>query len=71
MTFEELWSQVQGLPQEAIMRVPETLKEDTKIRLSRLSLAEVTEILHWAIDEVDHRSIAPLDELVKKRMKNI
>lgn len=71
MTFEEMWSQVQGLPQEAIMRVPETLKEDTKRRLSRMSPEEMAEIVRAAIDEVNHGSVEPLDSLVKKRMKNI
>ncbi len=71
MTFEEVWDQVQGLPREAIKRVHETLKEDTKKRLSRLSPAEVTEIVTAAINEVNHGSIAPLDSLVKKRMKSI
>ena len=71
MTFEEVWDQVQGLPQEAIQRVPETRKDDTKKRLSRLSPAEVAEIVTVAIDEVNHGSIAPLDSLVKKRMKSI
>lgn len=71
MTFEEVWSQVQGLPQEAIMRVTETLRDDTKNRLSRMSPEEVAEIVLGAIDEVNHGSVEPLDLLVKKRMKNI
>ena len=71
MTFEDVWSQVQGLPQEAIKRVPETLKDDTKKSLSRLSPAEVAEIVLGAIAKVNHGSIAPLDSLVKKRMKSI
>ena len=71
MTFEEMWSQVQGLPQEAIKRVPETLRDDTKNRLSRMSPEEVAEIVRAAINEVNHGSVEPLESLVKKRMKNI
>ena len=68
MTFEEMWSQVQGLPQEAIKRVPETLRDDTKNRLSRISPEEVAEIVLEAIYEVDHGSIVPLDTLIKQRL---
>lgn len=68
MTFDEMWAQVQGLPEEAKRRVPETLKEDTKRRLSRKSPEEVAAIVTDAIEEVNHGSIEPLDSLIKKRM---
>ena len=68
MTFEEIWVQVQGLPEEAKRRVPETLKEDTKRRLSRRTPQEIEKIVTEAINEVNHRSIAPLDTLIKKRL---
>lgn len=68
MSFEEIWSQVQGLPQEAIILVPEALTEDTKKRLSNKTPEEVAKIVHAAIDEVNHGSIAPLDTLIKQRL---
>lgn len=68
MTYDDLWRQVQGLPEEAKRRVPETLKEDTKKKLSRLKPSEIEQIVTEAIDEVNHGSIAPLDELIKKRL---
>ena len=68
MTFEEIWVQVQGLPEEAKRRVPETLKEDTKRRLSRRTPQEIEKIVTEAIDEVNHGSVAPLDELIKRRL---
>lgn len=68
MSFEEIWSQVQGLQQEAINLVPEALTEDTKRRLSNKTPEEVAEIVHAAIDEVNHGSIAPLDTLIKQRL---
>lgn len=68
MTFDDVWRQVQGLPEEAKKRVPETLKEDTKKKLSRRTPQEIEKIVTEAIDEVNHGSIAPLDTLIKKRL---
>ena len=68
MSFEEIWSQVQGLPQEAINLAPEALNEDTKRRLGSNTPEEVAVIVRAAIEEVNHGSIAPLDVLVKKRL---
>lgn len=59
------------IAEEAIMRVPETLRDDTRNRFSRMSPEEVAEIVLGAIDEVDHGSVEPLDLMVKKRMKSI
>ena len=68
MTFEELWSQVEGLPDTAMMQVPGTLSQETKKKLEKRSPAEIKEIVEQAIDEVNHGSIKPLDELIKKRL---
>ena len=68
MTFEEVWSQVRGLPDAAKMQVPGILKEDTKKRLCQKRPEEVTEIVALAIKEVNHGSIEPLDTLIKKRL---
>ena len=68
MTFEELWKQVQGLPDTAKLQVPGTLKEDTKSRLARKTPEDVAEIVRQAVTEIDHGSVEPLDMLVKKRL---
>ena len=68
MTFEELWKQVQGLPDTAMIQVPEVLKEDTKKKLSRKTPEDVAEIVRQAVTEIDHGSVEPLDMLVKKRL---
>ena len=66
MTFEELWSKVQGLPDSAMVQVPGALKEETKKKLSRKSPEEVAAIVTAAIEEVNHGSVLPLDILIKK-----
>lgn len=34
MTFEELWKQVKGLPDDAMVQVPAVLSPDTKKKLT-------------------------------------
>ena len=68
MTFEELWSRVQGLPDIAIMQVPGILSEETKKRLSRKSTEDVFAIVTAAIEKVNHGSVEPIDILIKKRL---
>ena len=68
MTFDELWTQVKGLPDTAKIQIPGVLSLETKRKLSRKAPEEVTSMVTAAIDEVNHGSIAPLDELIRKRI---
>lgn len=68
MSFDELWSQVKGLPDTAKIQVPGVLSADTKRRLSRKTPEDVAVIVTAAIDEVNQGSIKPLDELIRKRL---
>lgn len=68
MTFDELWAEVQGLPDTAKMQVPNILSESTKKKLSRKTPEEVGRIVTTAIDEVNHGSVEPLENLIKKRL---
>ena len=68
MTFDELWSQVSGLPDTAIQQVPQALSIDTKKRLAEFSPEQIRDIISEAIDNVNHGSIQALDFLVKKRL---
>ena len=66
MTFDELWGQVQGLPDTAKAQVPSILSENTKKRLTKYTPTEVSRIVLAAVDEIDHGSIETVDALVKK-----
>ena len=68
MTFEELWMRVQGLPDTAMAQVPGTLSEATKKKLAKKTPEEVAAVITAAIAEVNHGSVKPLDELIKKRL---
>jgi len=68
MTFDELWAQVKGLPDTAMVLVPDVLSATTKKKLERKTPEEIEQIVSEAIDEVNHGSVAPLDELIKRRL---
>lgn len=68
MTFDDLWRDVQGLPDTAKLQVPGTLSESTKKMLARMKPVEVAAIVASAIDEVNRGSIKPLDELIRERI---
>ena len=68
MTFDELWMRVQGLPDTAMAQVPGILSEATKKKLARKTPEEMTAIVTAAINEVNHSSVEPLENLIKKRL---
>ena len=68
MTFEDVWKQVEGLPDTAKMQVQNTLSAATKKKLAKMTPEDVSKIVLAAIEEVNRGSIKPLDELIKKRL---
>ena len=68
MTFEELWGEVRGLPDTAKLQVPASLSESTKKKLVRRTPEEIEKIVAQAIEEVNHGAVAPLDDLVRKKL---
>ena len=70
MTFEELWRLVDELnilPKQAIELVPHSLSDRTKKQLCMKKPEEVTEIVQWAIRQIDHGSIETVDTLVSRK----
>lgn len=71
MTFEELWKlvgELNVLSKEALQLVPSALSSKTKNRLCKKKPEEVTEIVQWAINQIDHGSIETVDALVNRRL---
>lgn len=68
MTFEDVWREVKGLPDTAMVQVPGTLKEETKKKLVMHTPEEVAVIVTAAIDEINHGSVKPLDTLIQSRL---
>ncbi len=68
MAFEDVWKQVNGLPETAKLQVPGVLSAATKKKLSRRMPEDVSEIVLAAIEEVNHGSVESLDTLIRKRL---
>ena len=68
MTFDELWTRVQGLPDTAKLQVPGVLSAATKKKLAKMTSEDVSKVVLAAIEEVNRGSVTPLDELIKKRL---
>ena len=68
MSFDELWTQVKGLPDTAIMQIPLVLTASTKKKLERKTPEEIEQIVSAAIEEINHGSITSLDELINRRL---
>jgi len=71
MSFDELWTQVKGLPDIAMMQVPLVLTASTKKKkkkLERKTPEEIEQIVSAAIGEINHGSITSLDELINRRL---
>ena len=68
MSFDDMWREVRGLPDTAMVQVPGVLKDETKKKLSRKSPEEVAVIVTAAIEEINHGSVLPLDTLIKKKL---
>ena len=68
MTFKELWAQVKGLPNTAMVQILLVLTASTKKKLEQNTPEEVAAIVAAAIDEVNHGSTTPLDELIDRKL---
>ena len=65
-SFEEVWAQVQGLPEAAKEQIPDVLSNFTKKRLSELSPKQIEGIVNTAIETVNKGSIETIDSLIQK-----
>ena len=68
MTFDEVWVQIQGLPETAKLQIPGLLSEKTKWKLGMKNPAEVAAIVTEAIEDINHGSVERLDELINKKI---
>jgi hypothetical protein len=68
MKFDEIWLQVQGLPDMAKIQVPDALSNETKKMLGKFDPDDIARIVLSAIDEINHGSIESLDVLVRREM---
>ncbi len=64
--FEELWKQVEGIPEGAKKQIPGDLSDRTKRKLEKLSPEKISEVINKAFDEVNKGSVLEMDVLIRK-----
>ena len=64
--FEELWKQVEGIPEGVKKQIPGDLSDRTKRKLEKLSPEKIAEIINKAFDELNKGSVLEMDVLIRK-----
>ena len=64
--FEELWKQVEGIPEGAKKQIPLDLSDRTKRKLEKLSPEEISAVVNKAFEKVNNGSIEEMDALIRK-----
>ncbi len=64
--FEELWKQVEGIPEGAKKQLSTDLSERTKKKLEKLSPEEISTVVNKAFEKVNNGSIEEMDALIRK-----
>ncbi len=66
--FEELWKQVEGIPDGAKKQISADLSERTKRKLEKLAPEKISEVINKAFEEVNRGSVLQMDVLIRKFM---
>ena len=63
--FDELWKQVEGIPEGAKKRIPSDLSDRTKRKLEKLSPEEIAAVVNKAFEKVNNGSVEEMDALIR------
>ena len=64
--FDELWKQVEGIPEGVKKQIASDLSEKTKKRLEKHSPKEIETIINEAFAEINHGSVEQIDSLIRR-----
>ena len=64
--FEELWKQVEGIPEEIKKQTSADLSERTKRKLEKLAPEKISEVINKAFEEVNKGSVLEMDVRIRK-----
>ena len=64
--FDELWKQVEGIPEGVKKQISADLSDRTKRKLEKLSPKDVEEAVNKTLAEVDKGSIETVDPLIRR-----
>ncbi len=67
--FEELWKQVEGIPEGAKKQIQGDLSDRTKRKLEKLAPEKISEVINKASEEVNKESVLQIDALIRKLMQ--
>ena len=67
--FEELWKQVEGIPDGAKKQIPADLSDSTKRKLEKYSPEKIAEAVNKAFEEINKGSVLEMDVLIRKCIK--
>lgn len=66
--FDELWRQVEGIPEGVKKQISLDLSDKTKKKLERCSPKEIENIISRSIEEVHRGSVEKIDLLVRRQV---
>ncbi len=64
--FEELWKQVEGVPEGVKKQLSADFSDRTKRKLEKLSPEKISEVINKAFDEVNNGSVLQMDVLIRR-----
>ncbi len=64
--FDELWKQVDGIPNGEKKQILKDLSEKTKGKLEKLSPKAIEEIINRAFEEINKGSVEEIDVLIRR-----
>ena len=70
--FEDYWKKIEELgilPEGALKQLPESLGDTVRAELMKRTPEESAQAILVAIDQVNHGSVAPVEELVLEILK--
>ena len=64
--FEELWKQVEGIPEGVKKQLSADLSDRTKRKLEKLTPKELEDVVNTVFEEISKGSVETIDSLIRK-----
>ncbi len=64
--FDELWKQVEGIPEGVKKQISADLSDRTKRKLEKLTPKEMEDVVNTAFEEISKGSVETIDSLIRK-----
>ena len=64
--FDELWKQVEGIPEGVKKQLSADLSDKTKRKLEKLTPKEMEDVVNTVFEEISKGSVETIDSLIRK-----